>query len=108
MKAIAKLREEGQAKGREKRGTGGLYHDQVTVCQFNSIQFKWNIDLTTNIGVAIEDVLVWLLLSGRGGGGMGGGWITIFRISWWPQLFYSQLLIWLNRTEWSPLWSVII
>ena len=44
----------------------------------------------------------------QGGGGMGGGWITIFRISWWPQLFYSQLLIWLNRTEWSPLWSVII
>ena len=38
----------------------------------NSIQFKWNIDLTTNIGVAIEDVLVWLLLSGRGGGGGGG------------------------------------
>ena len=39
------------------------------------IQFKWNIDLTTNIGVAIEDVLVWLLLSGRGGGGewVGGG-----------------------------------
>ena len=43
------------------------------MCQFNSIQFKWNIDLTTNIGVAIEDVLVWLLLSGRGGGG-GNGW----------------------------------
>ena len=41
------------------------------MCQFNSIQFKWNIDLTTNIGVAIEDVLVWLLLSGRGG---GNGW----------------------------------
>ena len=37
LKAIAKLREEGQAKGREKRGTGGLHHDQVTVCQFNSI-----------------------------------------------------------------------
>ena len=43
------------------------------MCQFNSIQFKWNIDLTTNIGVAIEDVLVWLLLSGRGGGGNGWG-----------------------------------
>ena len=43
------------------------------MCQFNSIQFKWNIDLTTNIGVAIEDVLVWLLLSGRGGGEWVGG-----------------------------------
>lgn len=41
-----------------------LYHDQVTVSIY------WNIDSTTNIGIAIEEVLVWLLLSGRGVGAL--------------------------------------
>ena len=56
-----------------------LYHDQV------SVLIHWNIDLTTNIGVAIE-VLVWLLLSCR-------EVVTIFRIYWWPQPFFSQFVL---------------